>query len=100
MIAAAEGIHSCGRAHPGCRDRGKPTWGTATGVNSYSRHCDFFQANERVLRVASDEARYVPSSSESEQLAVVHDFITEHELAGNGSIAPRYFLAGTRAGGH
>jgi excisionase family DNA binding protein len=29
---------------------------------------------------------------------VVHDFITEHERAGKGSIAPRYFLAGAAAG--
>lgn len=49
-------------------------------------------------QVALDEAMYVPSSSESKQLAVVHDFITEHERAGKGSIAPRYFLAGAGAG--
>jgi len=47
---------------------------------------------------AMDEATYVPSSGESEQLAVVHDFITAHERAGKGAIAPRYFLAGATAG--
>ncbi len=50
------------------------------------------------VKLALDESTYVPSSSESEQLAVVHDFIAEHELAGQGSIAPRYFLAGATAG--
>lgn len=49
-------------------------------------------------KLALHEATYVPSSNESEQLAVVHDFITEHELGGKGSIAPRYFLAGATAG--
>lgn len=49
-------------------------------------------------KAALDEATYVPTNSESAQLAVVLDFITEHERAGKGSIAPRYFLAGAAAG--
>jgi len=49
-------------------------------------------------KTVQDEATYVPSSSERDQLAVVHDFIIEHERAGKGTIAPRYFLAGSAAG--
>jgi hypothetical protein len=49
-------------------------------------------------KLALDQVTYVPSSSEREQLPVVHDFITEHERAGKGSIAPRYFLAEMRRG--
>lgn len=47
---------------------------------------------------ALDEATYVPTSSESEQLGVMLDFIMEHERAGKGCMAPRYFLAGATAG--
>lgn len=50
-----------------------------------------------VRAAALKEATYVPDSDESEQLAVVLDFITEHERA-KGHIAPRYFLTGARGG--
>ncbi len=47
---------------------------------------------------ARESETYLPSATEADELAQVHDFLAAHEAAGRGTVARRYLLVGAKPG--